>query len=67
MTFDPPVSCICLTFGRAHLLEESVYSFLRQDYSGVKELIILNDYNQQILTFDHPGSARRQSSVVSSL
>ena len=37
MTFHPPVSCTCLTFGRAHLLEEAVYSFLPEDYTSVKE------------------------------
>src|SRR5690606_25544357 len=50
----PPISCICPTYGRVDLLEEALYSFLRQDYLGTKELIILNDYEQQALTFDHP-------------
>lgn len=50
----PPVSCICPTYGRVELLEEAVESFLRQDYPGRKELIILNDYAGQTLVFDHP-------------
>lgn len=50
----PPVSCICLTYGRPELLEEAIYSFLQQDYIGAKELIILNDYDQQRLEFEHP-------------
>lgn len=50
----PPVSCICLTYDRPKLLEEAIYAFLQQDYSGKKELIILNDHNEQILEFDHP-------------
>jgi glycosyltransferase involved in cell wall biosynthesis len=50
----PPVSCICLTYGRPELLEEAIYSFLRQDYPGTKELIVLNDFDQQQLTFEHP-------------
>ena len=50
----PAVSCMCLTYGRPHLLEEAVYSFIRQDYVGIKELIILNDMNEQNLIYDHP-------------
>jgi hypothetical protein len=50
----PPISCICPTYGRPHLLEEAVYSFLRQDYPGRKELVVLNDLDQQTLSFDHP-------------
>jgi len=46
---------MCPTFGRPQrLLEESVYSFLRQDYPGAKELLILNDFDRQAITFDHP-------------
>jgi hypothetical protein len=40
----PMVSCQCITFGRPHLLNEAVESFLQQDYPGPKELIILNDH-----------------------
>ena len=50
----PPVSCLCPTYGRVELLEEAIESFLRQDYPGPKELIVLNDYDQQTLIFDHP-------------
>jgi glycosyltransferase involved in cell wall biosynthesis/GR25 family glycosyltransferase involved in LPS biosynthesis len=50
----PPVSCICPTYGRVELLEEAIQSFLQQDYPGQKELIILNDYAEQTLDFDHP-------------
>lgn len=50
----PPVSCICLTYGRPALLEEAIYSFLQQDYRGRKELIVLNDYVDQTLAFSHP-------------
>ena len=50
----PPVSCLCPTYGRVALLEEAIQSFLRQDYPGPKELIILNDYAAQTLQFDHP-------------
>jgi glycosyltransferase involved in cell wall biosynthesis len=54
MNGTPSVSCMCLTFGRPHLLEEAIESFLRQDYSGQKELIVLNDFDRQTLHFDHP-------------
>src|SRR5947208_5700304 len=54
MDYTPPVSCICPTYARPEVLEEAIYSFLRQDYPGKKELIILNDYDQQTLAFEHP-------------
>lgn len=50
----PAVSCICLTYGRPQVLEEAIYAFLQQDYAGSKELIILNDYAEQTLVFEHP-------------
>src|SRR5215470_348934 len=53
MREHPAVSCICLTYGRPEVLEEAIYSFLCQDYSGRKELIVLNDYAGQHLTCDH--------------
>jgi len=46
---------MCLTFARPkRIVEEAVYSFLNQDYPGDKELLILNDFDQQIIRFDHP-------------
>ncbi len=54
MERQPAVSCICLTYARPALLEEAIYSFLQQEYAGPKELIVLNDYVEQILTFEHP-------------
>lgn len=50
----PPVSCMCLTYGRPHLLEEAIASFLAQDYVGIKELVVLNDCEYQSLHCDHP-------------
>ncbi|NJL70727.1 MAG: glycosyltransferase family 2 protein [Candidatus Competibacteraceae bacterium] len=47
------VSCLCPTFARAYLLEESVFSFLQQDYEHC-ELIICNDMPKQQFVFDHP-------------
>jgi glycosyltransferase involved in cell wall biosynthesis len=51
----PFISCKCITYGRVATLEESVQSFLKQDYPADKcELIIVNDYPLQTLIFDHP-------------
>ena len=50
----PPVSCMCLTYGRPQLLEEAIQSFLLQNYSGPKELVVLNDFDKQTLEFVHP-------------
>lgn len=50
----PKISCYCATYGRPHVLEEALESFLRQDYIGDKELVILNDFSKNTLSFDHP-------------
>lgn len=51
----PFISCKCITYGRVSTLEESVESFLKQDYPKDRcELIIVNDYPLQTLIFDHP-------------
>jgi len=51
----PPVSCMCLTYGRpAYIVEESIECFLKQDYEGEKELIVLNDFDKQTYVFEHP-------------
>lgn len=58
----PGVSCACITFGRVNLLEESMESFLKQQYRGPKEMVILNDFAMQTLysdltyvrAFNHP-------------
>lgn len=49
-----PISCKCITYGRVEFLEESIESFLRQEYAGDYELVIINDYPLQKLHFDHP-------------
>lgn len=48
------ISCTCVTYSRVELLEEAIESFLRQDYTGPKELVILNDTDDQTLEFEHP-------------
>ena len=50
----PAVTCICPAQGRVELLEEAIHSFLRQDYPGEKELIVLNDDPGQTLVYEHP-------------
>lgn len=50
----PFISAKCITYGRVDTLEESIYSFINQDYPGKKEMIIVNDYPLQKLEFDHP-------------
>ena len=51
----PFISCKCITYGRVSMLEESIQSFLQQDYPADKcELVIVNDYPLQTLVFDHP-------------
>ncbi|MFQ5734587.1 MAG: glycosyltransferase [Planctomycetaceae bacterium] len=50
----PFVSCQCITYGRTELLDEAVESFLRQDYAGAQELVILNDYSELTIQCDLP-------------
>lgn len=51
----PFISAKCITYGRVITLEESIESFLKQDYPLDKcELIIVNDYPLQQLKFQHP-------------
>lgn len=49
-----PISCKCITYGRVNFLEESIESFLRQQYDGESELVIVNDYPKQKLIINHP-------------
>lgn len=48
------VSCLCLTYGRPHLLEEAIESFLRQSWDGARELVVVNDHPRQTLVLNHP-------------
>lgn len=50
----PFISCKCVTYGRVSLLEETIESFLKQDYPKDKcELIIVNDYPEQTLIYEN--------------
>jgi glycosyltransferase involved in cell wall biosynthesis len=53
MNNTPLISAKCITYGRVEMLEESLHSFLQQDYPN-KEMIIVNDYPLQKLVFEHP-------------
>lgn len=51
----PFISCKCITYGRVETLEESLESFLKQNYPADRcEMVIVNDYPLQKLVFDHP-------------
>lgn len=50
----PLISAKCITYGRVEMLEESLHSFLQQNYPGSKEMVIVNDYPEQKLIFEHP-------------
>jgi len=61
------VSCVCLTYGRSWLLAEAVESYLRQDYAGTSELIIVNDFEGLTLSIDHSRCKPSQSIRVVNL
>jgi glycosyltransferase involved in cell wall biosynthesis len=48
------ISVVTLTYQRAHILEEAMESFLRQDFAGDKEMIIINDSSNVHYTYNHP-------------
>jgi hypothetical protein len=49
-----PITFKCTTYGRVHLLEETLMSFLQQEYDGEYEMLIVNDCPFQHLVFEHP-------------
>lgn len=48
------ISVLTLTYQRHYLLEESIESFLRQDFSGESEMVIINDSHKVEYVFEHP-------------
>ena len=48
------ITCVCLTYGRVSFLEESLFSFLRQNDTSDSEMLIVNDCPFQNLEFDDP-------------
>jgi hypothetical protein len=49
-----PISCLCLTYGRPHLIIEALHSYLLQEYEGESEFLIINDAPFQRYHFEHP-------------
>lgn len=52
--YKPSVSWVTSTYGRVATLEELINCFLKQEYDGPLDLVILNDHPEQNLIFDHP-------------
>lgn len=48
------ISVLTLTYQRHHLLEEAIESFLRQDFTGESEMLIVNDSPKVEYVFEHP-------------
>ncbi|OQB12231.1 MAG: Glycosyl transferase family 2 [Firmicutes bacterium ADurb.Bin193] len=48
------ISVLTLTYMRHYLLEEAVESFLRQDFSGESQMLIVNDSAEVEYVFEHP-------------
>lgn len=48
------ISVLTITYQRSHLLEEAIESFLRQDFVGESEMIIVNDSSEVKYVYDHP-------------
>jgi hypothetical protein len=48
------ISVLTLTYKRHHILEEAIESFLRQNVSYPKEMVIINDCKDIDYVFDHP-------------
>jgi hypothetical protein len=48
------ISVLTLTYKRYHILEEAIESFLRQDFVGDCEMVIINDCSEVQYIYDHP-------------
>jgi glycosyltransferase involved in cell wall biosynthesis len=48
------ISVLTLTYQRHQLLEEAIESYLRQDYKGESEMVIINDSPKVEYVFEHP-------------
>jgi glycosyltransferase involved in cell wall biosynthesis len=64
---ESAISCVCMTYGRTWLLAEAVESYLRQDYKGTSELIIVNDFEGLTLSVDDSRCKPNQSIQVVNL
>lgn len=55
MMDSPTISCVCVTHGRAHFLNETLESFLRQEIEDFSaELLICSDCPEQVVECDLP-------------
>lgn len=59
----PPISVLVPTYGRTRVLSESIESFIRQDYAGACEMIVLNDLAEQHLVLDDSVQLPRNRSI----
>lgn len=48
------ISVLTLTYQRHHLLEEAIESFLRQNFTGESEMLIVNDSPKAEYVYEHP-------------
>jgi hypothetical protein len=48
------ISVLTLTYQRHLLLEEAIESYLRQDFSGESEMLVINDCDKVEYAFEHP-------------
>lgn len=48
------ISVLTLTYKRHHFLQECIQSFLEQDYTGDKEMVIVNDAYNVEYYYEHP-------------
>lgn len=48
------ISVLTLTYQRHYILEEAIESFLRQDFKGESEMLIINDSPKVEYVFEHP-------------
>lgn len=49
----PFISVLTITYKRKNLLEEAIFSFLNQNYTGPSEMVIVNDCADVKYTFEH--------------
>lgn len=60
----PPISVLVPTYGRTTLLRECMESYLRQDYAGTSEMIILNDHPEQTLEYYGDNTGKDQGIII---
>jgi glycosyltransferase involved in cell wall biosynthesis len=51
--FNPFLSVLTITYKRKKFLEEAIFSFLSQDYSGPSEMVIINDCADIKYVYEH--------------